>query len=584
MKKDKFYVYLPMILGIVLIILSILNSFENNNVWGIIGGVLLIIIPYVYTSIPIIYERYKENNSLKNRLSENTFTDRQTDLQNLISLLHNHKIIQLTGNERQCGKSWLALKLIDCINHPNDVDFIHHHSLKKLFKRIYYIDMKQKSDSDINYFFENNIVTNKTLIIIDHIKKVDYIFSKQEAYNFSLIFITASIVDTKGEIYYISSFEIDNVPKLQKNINRNYNNIEILSKKEIETLYEVTYGNIGKIHFLLERQEYVLWIKQLALKLQTNYDKTLNTIQLALFSGKYVDAQNFLDIFQSQYEKELLNNNDLYFKFNIMKSDCEHLLNNYENALAILNILKKPEMKVYNIENRMEILEAHFNKHLWKCNEALNILQSIESSNICGLTDSLGILVAKYFVDDLIVPNCKLDSLSAFIHVFEKCKDSKLEMNPKDIYKIMRNESIYLFYKKKYTRKNILEPINSVILKYKKENNRLLANAYFIRAEINRLFQKYKATLLDYNRCLTITDDDNIKIQVNIMKYYLDSIKKITIFKTDNHLSKEQIYKLCNNKNKYGMLLIQRINCIELDDPNKDQITYCFEHRIMTIL
>lgn len=240
MKKDKFYVYLPMILGIVLIILSILNSFENNNVWGIIGGVLLIIIPYVYTSIPIIYERYKENNSLKNRLSENTFTDRQTDLQNLISLLHNHKIIQLTGNERQCGKSWLALKLIDCINHPNDVDFIHHHSLKKLFKRIYYIDMKQKSDSDINYFFENNIVTNKTLIIIDHIKKVDYIFSKQEAYNFSLIFITASIVDTKGEIYYISSFEIDNVPKLQKNINRNYNNIEILSKKEIETLYEVT--------------------------------------------------------------------------------------------------------------------------------------------------------------------------------------------------------------------------------------------------------------------------------------------------------------------------------------------------------
>jgi len=83
---------------------------------------------------------------------------------------------------------------------------------------------------------------------------------------------------------------------------------------------------------------------------------------------------------------------------------------------------------------------------------------------------------------------------------------------------------------------------------------------------------------------LTITDDDNIKIQVNIMKYYLASIKKITIFKTDNHLSKEQIYKLCNNKNKYGMLLIQRINCIELDDPNKDQITYCFEHRIMTIL
>lgn len=68
-------------------------------------------------------------------------------------------------------------------------------------------------------------------------------------------------------------------------------------------MYEVTYGNIGKIHFLLERQEYVLWIKQLALKLQTNYDKTLNTIQLALFSGKYVDAQNFWIFFNLNMRK-----------------------------------------------------------------------------------------------------------------------------------------------------------------------------------------------------------------------------------------------------------------------------------------
>ena len=148
----------------------------------------------------------------------------------------------------------------------------------------------------------------------------------------------------------------------------------------------------------------------------------------------------------------------------------------------------------------------------------------------------------------------------------------------------MRNESIYLYYKKKYTRKEILEPINLVICKYQNENNRLLANAYFIRAEINRLFHKYKATLLDYNRCLTITEDNNIKIQVNIMKYYLAYIKNITIFKSDNHLTKKQLYSLCNNKNEYGMLLMRRINSIELEDPNKDHIIHCFEHRIMTIL
>ena len=584
MKKNKFYVYLPVIWGILLIIISIFNTYQNNNVCGIIGGVLLIIIPYVYTSIPIIQDRHKENNNLKNRLSENTFTDRKTDLQNLVNLLHNHKIIQLTGNECQCGKSWLALKLIDCLNHPKDKDFIHYNNLNKLFKNVYYIDMKEKTDLEINSFFEDRIITKKTLIIVDHITKVDYIFSKQEIYDFSLIFITASKIDVKGIVYYISRFEIDNIPKLQKNINRNYSNIEILSKNEIETLYDMTYGNIGKIHFLLEHQEYVLWLKQLAQNLQTKYDKELNIIQISLFTGDYVKANDLLDSFHCRYKIELLNNNDLYFKFYIMKSDCEHLLNNYKKALAILGTLRKKELKIYSINNKADVLEAHVYKHLWQCNKALIILQSIESSNICGLTDSLGILVAKYFVDDLYVPNCNLNSLSAFFSAFEKCKDSKLEKSTKDTYKIMRNESIYLYYKKKYTRKEILEPINLVICKYQNENNRLLANAYFIRAEINRLFHKYKATLLDYNRCLTITEDNNIKIQVNIMKYYLAYIKNITIFKSDNHLTKKQLYSLCNNKNEYGMLLMRRINSIELEDPNKDHIIHCFEHRIMTIL
>ena len=148
----------------------------------------------------------------------------------------------------------------------------------------------------------------------------------------------------------------------------------------------------------------------------------------------------------------------------------------------------------------------------------------------------------------------------------------------------MRNESIYLFYKKQCTRDKILHPINSVIEKYQEQNNRLLCNAYFVRAEINRLFQEYQETLLDYNRCLANTEDENIKIQVNIMKYYLSNIKNLNIFKSDQHLSKDEIIDLCKNKNQYGMLLVRRLNSIELEDLNKDNIIDCIEHRIMTIL
>lgn len=582
-KFNKVYVYLPMILGVLLLLTSIFSTYEKN-ILKIVGGVLLIIIPYIYSVLPIVKERYIKNNNLINRLSENTFTDRENDLQNLLDLLSKHQTIQLTGNNHQCGKSWLAFKLIDYIKHPKDIEFKRYRPLKKRFKNVYYIDMKQKTDAEMNSFFEDNIVTSKTLIIVDHLKKIDSIFSKQDLYGFSLIFITTRSIETKGAIYYISEFERRNVPALQENINRNYSNIEILSKQEIEVLYDLTFGNIGKIHFLLERQEYVVWIKQLAQNLQTVYDKELNNIQLELFKGNYSLAQNALDDFSCRYGIELHNNNDLYFKFFIMKSDCEHLLNNYQNALNILMALKKEELASYNIDNRVDILEAHYYKHLWKCDTALIKLQAIQSTNICGLTDSLGILVAKYFVDDLKVPKRKSSSLSVFFETFEKCKDSLYKKSDKDIYKIMRNESIYLYYKKEYKRKEILQPINTVIEKYQNENNRLLANAYFVRAEINRLLKRYKDTLLDYNRCLIQTEDNNIKIQVNIMKYYLAVIKKVNIFKSDSYLSKEQIFELCKNKNEYGTLLIRRINSIELEDPNKEQIINCFEHRIMTIL
>lgn len=543
---------------------------------------MAVIIPYYYAVLPIIEERRKKYNSDTNRLSENTFTDRRDDLQNLIDLLNKNYVIQLTGNDSQCGKSWLAIRLYDYVKHPKDLEFHQYRPLKRRFKNAFYIDLADKDDTEINEFFNNHVITNKTLIIVDHVKNIDYIFSKADLYKFSLIFVTTNYIGTKGVVYYISDFNQDNVPELQRNINHNYTHIELLNKSEINTLYDLTFGNIGKIHFLLERQEYVAWIKQIAQNKQTEYDKKLNNIQVTLFRGEYTLSKNALDDFHQQYKEELKNNYDLYFKFYIMKSDCEHLLNNYQNALDILIALKKEPLKIYNKNYKMDILEAHYYKHLWQCDESLIILQGIQKYNICGLTDALGILVAKYFIDDLFVPNMKSDSLSVFLNTFEKCKNSSLQMQDKDRFKIMRNESIYLYYKKKY--KKIFQPINKVIEIYKNENNRLLANAYFVRAELNRLSGKYKNALLDYNRCLSNTEDNNIKIQVNIMKYYLAKIKKEKPFKSDNHLSKDELVQLCKNKNRYGMLLIQRINSIELEDPNKEEIMKCFDERIMTIL
>lgn len=584
MKNKRILLCLLIISGLSLILNSIVGYYQGveKSVYSMISGIVLVIIPFIYTILPIIYDYLLKINNMKNRLSSNTYTDRYDDLQNLVTALLKEKVIMLTGSYPQCGKSWLAKKLFDCINNPKDSEFKNIHN--KQIKKAYYLDMQNKNEEDIHKFFENHIITNKTLIIIDHILQIDYIFSKQELYDFFLVYVTKNIIETKGTRYSISEFDPKHIPDLQNNIKKNYINIDSLHENEIQVLYNLTNGNIGKIHFLLEHQEYVEWIKQLSKKEQTSYDKELSTIQLELFIGEYANARKELDIFSDKYSNVLLKNYDLYYKFYLIKSDCEHLLNNYQEALTFLMPLKKRELVIYNTNYSLEILEAHYYKHLWKCDEALKILKSIEANTISGMTDALGILVAKYFIDDLSVPNSNLDSLTVFMNTLEWCEKSTLLKSNKDLHKIERNKSIYLYYKGNYTKKEILEPINSVILKYTNENNRLLANAYFIRAEINRLFHNYKQTLLDYENCIERTDDNNIKIQVNVMKYYLKYIKKVTRLNFKGVLSKEKIITLCKDKNNYGMKLIRRINSIELDDPQKDQIIECFDTRIMTIL
>lgn len=584
MKNKRILLCLLIISGLSLILNSIVGYYQGveKSVYSMISGIVLVIIPFIYTILPIIYDYLLKINNMKNRLSSNTYTDRYDDLQNLVTALLKEKVIMLTGSYPQCGKSWLAKKLFDCINNPKDSEFKNIHN--KQIKKAYYLDMQNKNEEDIHKFFENHIITNKTLIIIDHILQIDYIFSKQELYDFFLVYVTKNIIETKGTRYSISEFDPKHIPDLQNNIKKNYINIDSLHENEIQVLYNLTNGNIGKIHFLLEHQEYVEWIKQLSKKEQTSYDKELSTIQLELFIGEYANARKELDIFSDKYSNVLLKNYDLYYKFYLIKSDCEHLLNNYQEALTFLMPLKKRELVIYNTNYSLEILEAHYYKHLWKCDEALKILKSIEANTISGMTDALGILVAKYFIDDLSIPNSNLDSLTVFMNTLEWCEKSTLLKSNKDLLKIERNKSIYLYYKGNYTKKEILEPINSVILKYTNENNRLLANAYFIRAEINRLFHNYKQTLLDYENCIERTDDNNIKIQVNVMKYYLKYIKKVTRLNFKGVLSKEKIITLCKDKNNYGMKLIRRINSIELDDPQKDQIIECFDTRIMTIL
>ena len=288
-----------------------------------------------------------------------------------------------------------------------------------------------------------------------------------------------------------------------------------------------------------------------------------------------------LDIFQKDYNYIFEKNNDLFFKYTLIKSDCEHLLNNYQIALDVLSLIELSKFHFMNKNFELELNKAHYYKHLWKCNDALEILHTLKNESYSSMLNALGILAAKYFIDDLYVPNVDYDSLHEFNNYYKLAENSTLPHKDDDSIKLKRYSVIYDFYSKEKSFEELFNSINEVVSLYKAQNNRLLANAYFIRGELNRLYNNYHQAIIDYKKCLMVTYDNNIIIQVNLIIYYLRHCKNIEL--NFDLLTYKEIQDICK-KNIYARKLWNRINCILLNDSNKTQIIKCFDTRIMPIL
>ena len=390
MKMLKIILYF--ISFVILIFVAFFSGLEKDKFYLIILCAISIILPATYSIIPLIKEVKFSLNKDKNRLSDMTFTDRNADVNNILKMLATQEhILEIKGASKGCGKTWLAKKVFDCINHPKDVD--HEKYVKCPYHKAHYIDMKDKNDEFLNLFFENNIISRNTVLIFDHVTDISAIISKQERYHFQLIYILEEKqTSIEPFLHRVSEFDVEYINDLHKKIRKNYPSIECISSKETQTLYLLTNGNIGKITSLLSCQEGITWIRNKAQNQATGYEMELDIIETELFCGHYLDAKLELSKFKKKYESLLYENNDLYFKYYFMKSDCEHLLNNYHAALSILEILFGGNYSFNNIDYKLELKKAHYLKHLWKCNDSIEVLQQIQKKNFTAIVDQFGIL------------------------------------------------------------------------------------------------------------------------------------------------------------------------------------------------
>ena len=580
MKKTTCLLYGSLI--VLAIFATIIGFIAYGNLWAGVLSTVIVMIPAVYSAIPFIREWHQLKNARKNRLTESIFTDRMSDLEDIIQILNiNEHCVEIAGNEEQCGKSWMAKRLCDFINNPNDSEF-KNIQCKCHYVKADYLDMDSLTDNEFNKYFIDNIVTNKTVLIFDHVVKISVILDKQKQFHFQMIYILKQRVDLALTTNTMSEFPQNHIDDLQRKIGEIYPNISTLTQTEINTLFQLTDGNIGRITALLSEQKGVSWIKDISNNEPTEYEKCLRKIELDIIVGKYQIARKNLSKFEAEYKNDFNSNIHLTYKYNFILSNCEHMLNQYEIALATLSIIEMPMYKKYNKGFKIELQKAHYNKHLWNCNEALEILDNIKDNSFAALVDSLGILAAKYFINDLSVPYSSDNSLEEFKKKFYKASNSSLKRDDQDNYKLKRYKPIFLFYDKKPKKEDILlQSIDEVIKVYEGENNRLRANAYFIKAEIYRLYQQYDKSILEYKRCMDVTIDDNIRIQTNLMIYYLIKVKGI---KLDYELMPDdEISCLCQD-NVYSCIVRHRIRNIELNDPNATEIQEQIDSRIMPIL
>lgn len=565
-----------------MIMATIIGYSAYKNMWIGLISVFVVIIPSVYSLIPLIVEQRKLKSFRKNRLTESIFTDRKEDLEDIIRILNiKEHCIQITGEEAQCGKTWMAKRLCDYINNQKDPEF-RNMKLKCTYITADYLDMDNYTEKELDAYFKDNIVTNKTVLIFDHVDNFTVILGKQRQFHFQMIYILKNNVTQALTTHTMSAFSQKDIEELQHKIKKCYPGISNLTQNEVDTLFQLTDGNIGRITALLSDQRCVLWIKDISNKKATEYEERLHKIEIDIRSGYYQDARQKLSKFESDYKSDFHNNVHLSYKYNLILSNCEHMLNQYQTALDTLSIIELKPYQQYNLDFEIELYKAHYNKHLWNCNEALEILENIKDRSFAALVDSLGILTAKYFVDDLFVPNSSDNSLEEFYKRFQKARNSSLKHNDYDDYKLKRYLPIFFNYKEKPVQEDqLINMIDEVIKIYESENNRLRANAYFVKAEIYRLYEKYENAVTEYKRCLDTTVDDNIKLQTNLMVYYLVKIKKIEL---DFELMPENALSELSKNNKYSRIVRHRIRNIELGDSNAVQIQEQIDSRIMPIL
>lgn len=612
--KQIAYIFLTALFFGFFIAAALIPSIIGGGLWYV--SLILVFGAAVDAGLFLIpfYKLIMEQSKIRKKLEVYAFTDRENELKQVCQHLKNWAVgeeevkpICILCSTNAAGKTYFMMKIWHTVITRYDfygVLGLRPFSLKNLaswFKinAIVYIDCLDDSETTRKLIDKINYKTQrkKTIFLFDNmtvsfydcvVKKynlIRYIYSYNSAMesvnnNFRQNKIELSRFERKDLIDYYN--KLNDFDKRLKN-DADKHCTEKLKPNDFDKILELTYGNIKQISKIFDPRQDINQV----LNIDESNDedsKILNEIELKLIIGDYDEALNALNENKDRFIDSFLK---YQFRYRMLLAHCLHLLNKYSDAIIELSVLliKTDPLtinEVYDAFNKDHIIElrlAHYKKHMGDFDDALSILGSINSTQ--AKLDKLGIYAAEHFLTGR-----KLNSFLADYEDLEQLhKDNKLT-NEQQI-KLFRYSPVYCFFKDGIVNG---EKLQICIDEYERTKDHLIANAYFMKAELCRFNKSYNEAKKLYLQCLDYAyafNDENLKLQVSMMLNYLTDSKKIklTAKYRQNVLSYVQI-KFSANKHEmhYNYSCANLFNSVGLNDPDSIEKRKKIDSHIFVIL
>lgn len=374
--------------------------------------------------------------------------------------------------------------------------------------------------------FNETVFHNTTF---DH-KKTIYIFDMNSANYYFIKMIEKALNNRppknnkfyQHNTYIIYMTDFTNEAGIDTNLSKKDIN-DILCMEEKEALRSIDdIKNVFTIEALSENKLY----RELLIK-----DRNIIIVLYKLKIGQYMDALKIL------IEQRFNISQKRYF---FLLADCLHLLNLYEQAYIILNNAQITHSDDPLLNQKATLLRSHILKHMGLFNkEDCRMDQEEDSSSILSNQDNGDKIAVNMYFSNLLSKLKGRKEKYLLKTILQGIKNG-IDFSAQKVEESIKNKMYYAALTAHKRPEQSLKAANETIEYYEKTDNRLRFNAYYIKAEMLRIANRFEEASSYYIKSSGILDGH---FDLNLLDQNYFSLRALELLGLINENASYQIKK-----------------------------------------